>query len=269
MTSGQRRPQLTYSEIEARTLDEARRRRKAAKLIAVLAHFLGRERFDGLLVADLGCSAGYICDALADTGATVVGLDIDVPGLGRARARFGGQVTFLCGDGARLPIASKSLDVLVFNHIYEHVVDPDAVLAEIRRVLAPQGVAYLGLGNRLGVMEPHHRLPFLSYLPPSLADRYVRVAGTGESYYERYRTRWGLRRMVAGLHVWDYTLPVMSEPSRFHADEALPPGVGRLPRGLLRAAMPLVPTYIWVATPSPLGPRGPQLAVPPAPLAAP
>lgn len=265
----ERRPQLAYSEIETRTLDEAKRRRKAAKLIAVLAHFLGRERFDGLLVADLGCSAGYICDALADTGASVLGLDIDGPGLGRANERFGERVTFVCGDGSRLPVASKSLDVLVFNHIYEHVVDPDAVLAEIRRVLAPDGVAYLALGNRLGIMEPHHRLPFLSYLPPQLADRYVRLAGTGDSYYERYRTRWGLRRMVRDLHVWDYTLPVMTEPSRFRSGEVLPAGVAHAPRGLLRAGMPLVPTYVWVATPSPLGPRGPRLTVPPTPVAPP
>ena len=34
--------------------------------------------------------------------------------------------------------------MVVFNHIYEHVVDPDAVLAEIRRVLRPDGVVYLG-----------------------------------------------------------------------------------------------------------------------------
>ena len=66
---------------------------------------------------------------------------------------------------------------MVLNHIYEHVVDPDAVLREIRRVLAPDGVVYLGLANRLGVVEPHYRLPFLSWLPHGpLADRYVRAS---------------------------------------------------------------------------------------------
>ena len=74
-------------------------------------------------------------------------------------------------------MADGSVDVCVFNHIYEHVVDPDAVMAELHRVLADERVLYLGLGNRLGVMEPHYRLPFLSYLPRPMADRYMRVTG--------------------------------------------------------------------------------------------
>jgi 2-polyprenyl-3-methyl-5-hydroxy-6-metoxy-1,4-benzoquinol methylase len=53
----------------------------------------------GLRVLDLGCSTGFISDELYRAGATVTGVDIDEPGLARA-----------------------------FTHIYEHVVDPDAVL---------------------------------------------------------------------------------------------------------------------------------------------
>ena len=55
----------------------------------------------------------------------------------------------------------------------------------MHRVLADNGVLYLGLGNRLGIIEPHYKLPFLSYLPPSLADRYVRASGRADHYYER------------------------------------------------------------------------------------
>jgi SAM-dependent methyltransferase len=257
-----RQPQLDYSDIERRALDEPKRRRKAAKIIAVLRHFLGRERFDGLRVVDLGCSVGFICDALADTGATVTGVDIDAPGLRRARERFGGRIRFARADGGRLPFPDGSTDVIVLNHIYEHVVDPDAVLAETRRVLRPDGVAYLGLGNRLWVLEPHYRLPMLSYLPGGLADGYLRITGRGRHYHERYRTRRGLRRMVAGLHVWDYTLPVLAQPETFDADD-LPPGVDRLPPTLLRTTVGLLPTYIWVATPAPRAPLGPPLPLPP------
>jgi SAM-dependent methyltransferase len=255
--------QLAYSEIESRTLDEPKRRRKAAKIIAVLRHFLGRERFDGLRVVDLGCSAGYICDALADTGATVTGVDIDVPGLRRARERFGDRVRFVRADGAGMPFRNETIDVVVLNHIYEHVVDADAVLAEIRRVLRPDGIAYLGLGNRLWPLEPHHRLPMLSYLPAGLADAYVRATGRGRRYHERYRTRWGLRRMVSGLHIWDYTLPVLAHRDVFGPDD-VPRCVDRLPAALLRAAVPLLPTYIWVATRAPRGPLGPRMPVSPA-----
>ncbi len=269
----QRLAQLEYSEFQAAMLDEDKRRRKAAKIIAVLGHYLGTgNSLDGLTVADIGCSAGFIADELAAAGARhTFGVDIDVPGLRKAAKRFGERVEFVCADGTALPFPDCSIDVLVFNHIYEHVVDPDAIMAEMHRVLADDGVLYLGLGNRLGVMEPHYKLPFLSYLPPSLADRYVRLFGRADNYYERYRTRRGLRRMARAFQVHDYTFPVLATPARFAGGELFPGVAGRIARGalaatprfVLRALLPIVPTYLWVATKGRRGPAGPALPQPP------
>ncbi|MEU8172838.1 class I SAM-dependent methyltransferase [Microbispora hainanensis] len=279
--SAERAAQLEYSEFQAAMLDEDKRRRKAAKIIAVLAHFLGRdaakpgEALAGLTVGDVGCSAGFIADELAAAGARrTLGLDIDVPGLRKASDRFGGRVGFVCADGSRLPFPDGSIDVLVFNHIYEHVVDPDAVIADMHRVLSDDGVLYLGLGNRLGIMEPHYKLPFLSYLPPAAADRYVRAFGRADHYYERFRTRPGLRRMLADFHVWDYTFPVLAAPERFAGGELFPGAVGRAakatlertPRPALRALLPVVPTYLWVATKTPRRPLGAPLPQSPEPV---
>ncbi|MBB2742626.1 UNVERIFIED_ORG: ubiquinone/menaquinone biosynthesis C-methylase UbiE [Microbispora rosea subsp. rosea] len=279
--SAERAAQLEYSEFQAAMLDEDKRRRKAAKIIAVLAHFLGRdaakpgEALSGLTVGDVGCSAGFIADELAAAGARhTLGLDIDVPGLRKASDRFGERVEFVCADGSRLPFPDGSIDVLVFNHIYEHVVDPDAVIADMHRVLSDDGVLYLGLGNRLGVMEPHYKLPFLSYLPPAAADRYVRAFGRADHYYERFRTRPGLRRMLADFHVWDYTFPVLAAPERFAGGELFPGAAGRAakatlertPRPALRALLPVVPTYLWVATKTPRRPLGAPLPQPPEPV---
>ena len=259
-----RKPQLAYSEQMGLMLDEEHRRTKARKILAVLRHFLGRDDLDGLVVADIGCSAGFIADELAEAGATTLGLDIDVPGLAKAEERFGKRVTFLCASGDRMPVPDGSLDVVVFNHIYEHVVDPDAVIADIRRALKPTGVAYLGLGNKHQIIEPHYRLPFLSWVPRPLADRYVRRFNRADHYYESYRTRAGLRRMLAGFDsVWDYTLPVIRERARFHSDDEVPGPLAKLPVPALRGLMPIVPTFVWVASPGSTRPRGAQLTQPP------
>jgi ubiquinone/menaquinone biosynthesis C-methylase UbiE len=267
VTQTPRKAQLAYSVQMAAMRDEQARRRKAAKILAVLAHVLGRSDdapLTGLTVADIGCSQGYIADELALAGATrVYGVDIDVPGLSVAHGRFGERVRFVCAAGERLPFADSSLDVAVLNHIYEHVVDADAVIADLHRVLKPEGVLYLGLGNRLGVMEPHYRLPFLSYLPPRAADRYVRAFGRADHYYERFRTRRGLKRMMAGWHVLDYTLPVLAQPTAFAGDDVVPAAVAKLPRAVLAGVLPVVPTYVWVASRSALRPAGPRLRVPP------
>lgn len=259
-----RQPQLAYSEQQALMLDEQHRRTKARKILGVLRHFLGRPDLAGLRVADVGCSAGFIADELAAAGASMLGLDIDVPGLGKAHDRFGDRVAFCCASGDRMPLPDGALDVIVFNHIYEHVVDPDAVVAEIRRVLRPSGVAYLGLGNKHQLVETHYRLPFLSWLPRPLADRYVRGFGRADSYYESFRTRAGLRRMVAGFgSVWDYTLPVIRERAQFHSADEVAGPLARLPAPVLRAALPIVPTYIWLASPGEVAPAGGPLAVGP------
>ena len=268
--TGEREAQLAYSEQMAAMLDEAGRRRKAAKILAVLRHVRGLDDLSGLTAADVGCSAGFIADELAGAGAArTYGVDIDVPGLRAARTRFGDHVQFVCSAGQALPFPDASLDVVVFNHIYEHVVDPDAVIADVKRVLKPDGVLYLGLGNRLGVIEPHYKLPFLSYLPPAAADRYVRAFGRADSYYERFRTRRGLQQLLAGWHVVDYTLPVLGDPAAFSGEDMVPAMVSRLPERALAATLPLVPTYVWVASPSPLRPAGPALRVAPRPVPTP
>lgn len=143
-----RRPQLAYSELQTKTKDEAKRRLKAEKIAAVLQHFIGRSDLNGLVAIDIGCSTGFTADTLRGTGCRVVGLDIDAPGLAYAASRFGERVSFVGADGSRLPFADKSIDIVVFNHIYEHVVDPDAVLDEIRRVLRPTG--WLISASRIG-----------------------------------------------------------------------------------------------------------------------
>ncbi|HET7762041.1 MAG TPA: class I SAM-dependent methyltransferase, partial [Phycicoccus sp.] len=229
----EREEQLAYSELMDKMLDEQARRKKAAKIVAVVRHALGVGDLGGLRAVDVGCSAGFIADELALAGARTSGVDIDEPGLARARERFGERVDFRLARGEDLPFDDGSVDLVVLNHIYEHVVDPEAVVADIHRVLRPGGLLYLGVGHRWQVLEPHHRLPFLSWLPQDAADRYLRLAGKGEHYYEHYYTPAGLRRLVGAFDVWDYTASVLADPQAFSADDNVPGWAGRVPARVL------------------------------------
>jgi glycosyltransferase involved in cell wall biosynthesis/SAM-dependent methyltransferase len=250
MDEGTRRPQLAYSEAMALMLDERHRRTKARKILSVLHHYLGREDLDGLAALDIGCSAGFIADELAHDGAATIGVDIDQFAVAAAQRSFGHHVRFVLTSGDALPLPDDSLDIVVFNHIYEHVVDPEAVLKEIHRVLKPAGVAYLGLANKYGVMEPHYRLPFLSWVPQAAADRYVRVFGKADEYYEHFASRAGLKRLVRGFHVWDYTIPIVLRPDLFQSGDIVRGWVSKVPPRAVRAAMPIIPTFVWVASKS-------------------
>ena len=104
-------------------------------------------------------------------------------------------------------------------------------------------------------MEPHYRLPFLSWLPHRAADRYVALSGRADHYHEPFRTRPGLRQLCRGLRVWDYTYTVLAEPGRFQADDMVPARLQSAPPALWKALTPIIPTFIWVGTPGTAAPR--------------
>lgn len=84
-----------------------------------------------------------------------------------------------------LPFPDASFDVVLTNHVIEHVGDQKAQLGhlrEVRRVLSSTGVGYLAVPNRWMFVEPHFRLPLLSWLPAPIADAYVRTSGRGTHY---------------------------------------------------------------------------------------
>lgn len=88
-------------------------------------------------------------------------------------------------DGVVLPFDDASFDVVLSNHVIEHVGDAAAQrrhLAELRRVLRPDGVGYLAVPNRWMLVEPHYRLAFLSWWPHAWRTPYLRLMRKGEVY---------------------------------------------------------------------------------------
>jgi len=92
------------------------------------------------------------------------------------------------------------------------------------RVLKPGGVCYFAAGNRIQLIEPHYNLPFLSMLPLSAANAYLRLAGKGKVYYEKHLSFWELKRLVRKFACVDFTRKIIEEPSRYHAGYLLPSG---------------------------------------------
>ncbi len=59
----------------------------------------------------------------------------------------------------RLPYPDASFDFIFSTEVMEHVSDHDAALAELRRVLMPDGIAIHSFPSRYRLMEPHIRVP--------------------------------------------------------------------------------------------------------------
>jgi SAM-dependent methyltransferase len=177
-------------------------RRSRAQKASVIAH-LCREHLSGnVRAADLGSGTGIIKKELEIiTGNKIYGFELDRPFI------VAGDRTAVA-DVLRLPVRSGTLGFVMLNHLYEHVADQAALFAEAYRVLAPGGSAYVAAGSRFAVMEPHYRLPFLSWLPGRAANLYVRLSRRGETYDGiRFRTYRPLVRLMrkAGFMVHDMT----------------------------------------------------------------
>ncbi|MDE2880139.1 methyltransferase domain-containing protein [Candidatus Palauibacter soopunensis] len=161
-----------YEEFLASREYRESRLRKAAVLDTIVGD---RIRAAGV-VGDLGSGTGLLKRELEKlSGRSIIGFELD-PHVVIERGRT------CVADGTRLPTSDACFDFLIVNHLYEHVADPRRLFAEVSRVLKPGGSAYVSAGSRWAFLEPHYRLPFLSWLPRGLADRYVRWTGRAKSY---------------------------------------------------------------------------------------
>jgi 2-polyprenyl-6-hydroxyphenyl methylase/3-demethylubiquinone-9 3-methyltransferase len=100
-------------------------------------------------VLDVGCGAGFLSNALALRGHAVTGVDASAKSLETAaRHDSTGRVRYGVGDARRLPFPAESFDVACAMDFLEHVDEPETVVAEVSRVLAPGGLFFFHTFNR-------------------------------------------------------------------------------------------------------------------------
>ncbi|MBF7073174.1 methyltransferase domain-containing protein [Glaciecola sp. MH2013] len=113
---------------------------------------------------DLGCATGINTATLASYAETTIGLDISLGMLDIASAqveRFNHNrlvsrsLHWLAADAEHLPLASQSIDLVYSSMAMQWCESPSAAIAEIRRVLAPKGKAFLAIMLGSSMMELH------------------------------------------------------------------------------------------------------------------
>jgi SAM-dependent methyltransferase len=92
---------------------------------------------------DVGTGAGTLALALAPLVREVVGVDIVVGLLERARKNAPANVTFVEGDATSLPFESGSFDLVCTRRTLHHIAHPEPALAELARVAASGGRVFV------------------------------------------------------------------------------------------------------------------------------
>ena len=160
-------------------------------------------------VLDACCGTGDLAVACERAGGRVTGLDFSEAMLERAR-RKSESVEWVEGDLLALPFADGSFEAATVGFGVRNVADLERSLAELRRVLGPDGrVAILEITRPCGPLAPFYRVWFdrivpqigkllkggeaYSYLPASVRrfpgpDELARMLGTAGFADVTYRT---------------------------------------------------------------------------------
>ena len=119
---------------------------------------------EGRRVADAACGEGYGSALLASRAARVTGIDLSRDVIAMARRRYGAiaNLEFAEGRCETLPLEPDSIDLLVSFETLEHLVKPEALIAEASRVLGPAGLLIVSTPNKTVYTDqrayenPHH-----------------------------------------------------------------------------------------------------------------
>lgn len=112
-------------------------------------YFLARDFCDGLDVLDIAAGEGYGSAILAQVARSVVGVEIDPAVVDAANTEFvRSNLRYIQGDARAIPLPDASIDVAVSFETFEHFGEHELFLAELRRVLRPNGLLIISTPDR-------------------------------------------------------------------------------------------------------------------------
>ncbi|MEK6932611.1 MAG: class I SAM-dependent methyltransferase [Nanoarchaeota archaeon] len=231
-------------------LDKDSRKIKTNKILAVIKDYASKynKNLKDLTCLDIGCSTGLITNFISKDFKNTFGIDTDFKAIELAKKLSNKNLKFIKASVLDMPFSDNSFDLVICNHIYEHVPDAQKMFNEIYRVLRKDGFCYLSAGNKYNLIEGHYKLPFLSWLPQSFANSYLRIAKMGDIYEEKHFSYFKIKRMLRNFKIDDYTLRIIKEPEKYFLRDMIKNKsfISYVPNFIFELFYPLIPTYIFI-----------------------
>ncbi len=193
---------------------------KVERSLKVLLQYKGRSA----KVLDYGCGIGFNTYYFANVFPNVIGIDNDKSSIEIAKKQLKKlkcSKKVLYYDGKKLPFEDNSFDIVNVSDVWEHAQNPRLMLKEIYRVLKPDGIIYITNPNKLWPIETHYKLPFLSYLPSSFANWYVRIMGRADRYDDIHLPTYGefKKSMEEFFRIQDLTFEFVTDYKKYSLDK--------------------------------------------------
>jgi len=113
-------------------------------------------------VLDIACGEGYGSRLLANRAAHVWGVDISAETIASASEKYKcNNLAYLTGSCSSIPLESHSVDMVVSFETIEHHDQHEAMMAEIKRVLKPNGLLIISSPDKKYYTDlPSYHNPF-------------------------------------------------------------------------------------------------------------
>jgi len=160
----------------------------------------------GTRLLDVGCGAGQLALIAARAGAQVVGCDIAVNWLEKARVRSaaeGLEITFEEGDAESLPYADAQFDVVTSLIGAMFAPRPDLVAAELTRVCRPGGMIAMANWTPGGFVGKMFKAISKHIAPSGMPAPTL----WGDEAAVRDRLRDGIADLKFSLHLYHFDYP--------------------------------------------------------------
>lgn len=99
-------------------------------------------------ILDVGCASGWMLSKISEKypKAQCVGIDVYKKAIEYGQKLYK-NLRLISVDAHKLPFKDKFFDLVICTELLEHVENPQKVLSEIKRVLAPNGIAIVEMDS--------------------------------------------------------------------------------------------------------------------------
>lgn len=96
-------------------------------------------------VLEIGCGAGHILEKI--NNGILTGIDISQTQIDRAKKRLGNKAELIKAKGEDIPFPANYFDRIICTEVFEHVLEPEEIIQEMKRVLKNDGIISLSIPN--------------------------------------------------------------------------------------------------------------------------